>query len=98
MKKLLFAFAMLVMGAFAFSGTPAQAMPAGAVTGMSDILKPGGTAEPVHYHWRRRGFCWRYPYHWRCRGRGYRRGFCYYNPWHWRCRPRHHRRYYYYRW
>jgi hypothetical protein len=71
MRKLLFAFVMMVTGAFAFgAGTPANAMTAGAAAGISDVVKADGGLQKAH-GWRR-GFCWRHPYHWRCRHRGYR--------------------------
>ena len=77
MKKLLFACAMMTAGAFAFAGaSPASAMSAGPVTGMSDIVKSSGTADKVGYYYRR-GFCGRYP--WRCRG-GYGPRYRYYAP------------------
>jgi hypothetical protein len=75
MRKLLFTLVMLLAGAFGFAaGTPAKAMTAGPVTGMSDIVKSGAATQNVHWQ----GFCWRHPYHWRCRERRYYR----YNRWH----------------
>ena len=56
MRKLIFAFAIVLMGAFGFAaGTPASAMTAGPVAGMTDVVKPAGTAEAVHWrrHWHR---------------------------------------------
>lgn len=82
MRKLIFALAMLVVGAFAFgTGTPANAATAGSVTTLADIVKPSNLGEKVHY---RRRFCWRHPYHWRCRRRYHRRYYYrrhYYRPW-----------------
>jgi len=80
MRKFLFALAMLI-GAFALTaGTPAQAMTAGAVTGMSDIVKADATAEKV-YH-RRGRFCRWHPYNWRCRHRRHHRRY-HRGPWWW---------------
>jgi hypothetical protein len=70
MKKLLFALAMLVAGAFAFgTGSPASAaVTASSVTGMSDIVKADNTLSKTHYRrYRRHRYCWYYPYSWRCR-------------------------------
>jgi hypothetical protein len=87
MRKLLFALVMMLAGAFAFgAGTPANAMTAGTVAGMNDVVKTDGGVQKV-YHWRR-GFCWRYPYDWRCRHRGYR-------PYYYRRHYRHHRPWWY---
>lgn len=79
MRKLLFALAMLMVGAFAFgTGSPASAaVTAGSVTGMSDIVKADNTLSKT-YH-RRGRYCWNHPYSWRCR----------------RHRHRHYRRHYY---
>jgi hypothetical protein len=91
MRKLLFAL-VVAMGAFAFAGgTPASAAgAAGAVTGMSDMIKSDTSVEQVR--WVRR--CW-----WRydrrvCRtvwrpGRGYHRPY-------WHRRHHHHRRWHRY--
>jgi hypothetical protein len=96
MKKLLFALVMLMTGAFAFAaGSPASAMTAGAVTGVSDIVKPGGAIQTVDY-WDRH-YCYEHP--WRCRNRYYYRRhydrpyyrpyyFNYYRPHYWRYRHR----------
>jgi hypothetical protein len=55
MRKLLFALVVMAMGGFAFAGaTPASAMSAGAVTGLSDIVRPEAATEKVA--WVRR--CW----------------------------------------
>jgi hypothetical protein len=78
MKKLLFACAMSVAGAFAFTGaSPASAMSAGPVTGLSDIVTSSAAAENVGYYYRR-GFCGRYP--WRCRRGFYGPRYRYYAP------------------
>jgi hypothetical protein len=66
MRKLLFALAVVVMGGFAFAnGTPASAMSAGAVTGLSDLVTANPATENVgrrygyrHRHYRR-GWGWR---------------------------------------
>lgn len=80
MRKLFFALAMLMVGAFAFgAGTPANAVTAGPVTGMSDVIKADNTLTKT-YH-RRGRYCWHHPYSWRCRRPRHR---------HYR---RHHRRY-----
>ncbi len=88
MRKLLYAL-ILSAGAFAFgSGTPANALTANSVAGMSDVAKPGSVAQNVHWYGYR-SYCWEYP--WRCRYRpywGYRRHYYY---------PRWHRRHHYYR-
>jgi hypothetical protein len=61
MRKLLFALVVMTMG-FAFGGgTPASAMTAGAVTGMSDIIKPNSSVEQVRCWWR---YGRRYCNHW----------------------------------
>jgi hypothetical protein len=68
MRKLFFALAMLMVGAFAFgAGSPAGAVTAGSVTGMSDVVKADNTLGKTHY--RRRHYCWYRPYSWRCRHR-----------------------------
>jgi hypothetical protein len=86
MRKLMFALVMMMTGAFAIgAGTPAKAMTAGTVTGMSDVVKAGGAMQKVYY---RGGFCWRHPYHWRCRDGGYGRH-------HYRRHYRHHRPWWY---
>ena len=64
MRKLLFAFAMMITGAFAFAaGSPASALTAGPVTGMADVVKSDATVNNVTYG----GHCWRHPWHWYCR-------------------------------
>lgn len=75
MRKLLFALALMVMGAFAFAaGTPASAMTAAPVAGMSDVVKADGLTQVRHWrhrrhhYWRhhhRRHHYWRYN-HRRC--------------------------------
>jgi hypothetical protein len=84
MRKLLFALIVTVMGAFAFAGgTPANAMTAGAVTGMSDIVKSGSSIDQVRCWWRygRRYCSWghrpRYRWHRRHHNRwwGHRRHY-----------------------
>jgi hypothetical protein len=75
MRKLLFAVAVAATGAFAFAaGTPASAMPASPVTGMSDVVKADGTAQVVHWrrhhhrHWRHHNRrCWWRHGHRHCR-------------------------------
>ena len=86
MRKLLFALA-LMMGAFAFgAGSPASAMPASPVTGMSEIVKPDGTAQKVyHRRWHRHNYYYR-PYYYR----PYR--YYYYRPYY---RPYYYRRHHY---
>jgi hypothetical protein len=74
MRKLLFALVMVMTGAFAFgAATPASAMTAAPVAGMSDAVKTDGVMQKVYHY--RRGFCWRHPYHWRCQHRHYRRHY-----------------------
>ena len=82
MRKMLFALAMIMAGAFAFAAgsSPASAMTSGAVTSMSDIMKGSGADKATYY---RRGYCSEYP--WRCRRRHYRRHHDHYRPW-WRRR------------
>jgi hypothetical protein len=82
MRRLFFALVMLMAGGFMVgAGAPANAMTAGAVTSMSDVVKSDATLNKA-YHWRR-GFCWRHPYHWRCRHRHYRRHYRPYWRRHW---------------
>jgi hypothetical protein len=82
MRKLLFALAVVVMGGFAFaSGTPASAMSAGAVTGISDLVTANPATENVgrrywHRRWHRRH--WRH--HRRCWWRHGRR-YCRWGRW-----------------
>jgi hypothetical protein len=53
MRKLLFALVVVAMGGFAIAGgTPANAMTAGAVTGMSDIVKDNSSVDQVRCWWR----------------------------------------------
>jgi hypothetical protein len=77
MRKLLFALAIMVTGAFAFAaGSPASAVTAGPVTSMGDIVKSDATLDQVR--WYRGGHCWRHPWHWYCRRhhhRHYRRHY-----------------------
>lgn len=88
MRKLLFALAVMMTGAFAFAvGTPASAMTAGPVTSLNDAVKSGAT--DVTYY-RRYNYCDDYP--WRCRRHHYRRH--YYRPY-WRPYYRPYRRHYY---
>jgi hypothetical protein len=69
---------MTVAGAFALAGaTPASAVPAGPVTGLSDIVTSDAAADTVGYRYRR-GFCARYP--WRCRRWGYGPRYRYWGP------------------
>jgi hypothetical protein len=78
MKGLLLALAISATGALALgAGSPANAMTAGAVSGMSDIAKPDTLTQKVWYD---RGYCWEFP--WRCRHRYYRPyyGYGYYRP------------------
>lgn len=82
MRKLLFALAVVVMGGFAFaSGTPASAMSAGAVTGLSDLVTSKATTENVHWrpYWHRHGhyrhYRRSYRHHRRCWWR-YGRRYC----------------------
>jgi hypothetical protein len=76
MRKLLFALVIVAMGGFAFAGaSPASAMTAGAVTGMSDIVKSDSTVDKVAYRcWWRYGHrhCAWYP-GWRHHGWGHHR-------------------------
>jgi hypothetical protein len=67
MRKLIFALAVAATGTLAYAvGTPASAMTAAPVTGMSDVVKQDGTVETVHYrrrHWHRhRHHHWRHHY------------------------------------
>jgi hypothetical protein len=95
MRKMLFALAMLVTGAFAFgAGSPASAMTVGSVASASDVVTSAGMVEKVQY-WRERRYCDYYP--WRCRRHygygyrdyGYRRqyGWGGYRPYRYRYRP-----------
>ena len=95
MRKMLFAFAILVTGAFAFAaGSPASAATVNPITGMSNVVQSTETVENVGYrdgyyrrryydrgYYRRRGYCYYYP--WRCRGRDYYYRRHYYRPWWW---------------
>jgi hypothetical protein len=84
MRKMLFALAVIMAGAFTFAAgsSPASAMTSGAVTSMSDIVKGSG-ADNVTYYRRGGGYCYYYP--WRCRRHHYRRHHHHYRPW-WRRR------------
>ena len=94
MRKMLFALAILVTGAFAFAaGSPASAMTANPVAGVSEAVQSSGTVEKVGYwgyrdryyrrpYYRRHGYCYYYP--WRCRGGSYYRyRRHHYRPWWW---------------
>lgn len=90
MRKMLFALAMSVAGAFAFAGaSPASAMTAGPVTGLGDVVQSGGATEKVTY-WG--GYCYEYP--WRCRRRHYYWGH-HYRPYY---RPHYYYRHHYRPW
>jgi hypothetical protein len=96
MRKLLFALAVLMTGAFAFAaGSPASAASAGAVSGLSDVVKSNPTVEKV-YH--RRRHYYRHHYYRRHHYRPYwRPRFYFYRPY-WRRHRHHHHRRHYYRW
>jgi hypothetical protein len=85
MRKMLFALAVIMAGAFAFAAgsSPASAMTAGSVTSMSDIVKGSGLDKVTYYYRRGGGYCYYYP--WRCRRHHYRRHHHHYRPW-WRRR------------
>lgn len=97
MRKILFALIVMAMGGFAFAGaTPASAMSAGAVTGLSDLVQTDTTAEKVT--WVRR--CW-WSYGRRYCRTVWRPGYYGYRPYyrrHWRPHRhwRHHRRWRHY--
>jgi hypothetical protein len=84
MKGLLLALAISATSALAFGGgNPANAMTAGAVTGISDIAKQDTLTQKVGYYGRYYGYY--YP--------GY-----YYRPYYYYPRPYYYPRYYYYPW
>jgi hypothetical protein len=89
MRKLLFALVMMVTGAFAFGGaTPASAMAAAPVAGMSDVVKADSAMQQVtYYRYGYRRFCWKYPDHPRCYRRRWHR---HYRHDYWRPRHRDH--------
>jgi hypothetical protein len=83
MRKLIFALAIAVTGAFASAAlAPVEAAPVSPATTVSDIVKSSGVAENVHWrpyrHWHRRH--WRHR-HWR---RHHRR--CWWHRGHRHCR------------
>jgi hypothetical protein len=87
MRKMLFALATLVVGAFAFAGgsTSASAAPVSPAAAVSDSVRTGNIESVTYYYrrgYRRRGYCYYYP--WRCERPYYRRHY-YYRP-HWRHR------------
>jgi len=75
MRKLLFALVVMAVGGFAIAGSaPASAMTAGAVTGMSDIVKDSSSVQKVYHRgwWHRhhrhhRRHCWWRHHHRHCR-------------------------------
>ncbi len=93
MRKILFALALLVTGAFAFAaGTPVSAMTASPAAAVSDVVKSSGAVEKAQYwgdryyayerpYYRRHNYCYYYP--WRCRRHYYYRRHHHYRPWWW---------------
>ena len=68
MRKLIFTLAIAVIGALAYAaGSPASAMTASPVAGMSEIVKSDATVQKVYHHRR-----WGHHRHWRFRHHGYR--------------------------
>lgn len=90
MRKLFYALAMIMAGAFMFAGSPAKAATAAApASGIAHMVKSDGAVENVHYrrrHWRRRRHFGFYPYYYRPY---YYRPYYYYRP----HRRHRHRRY-----